>query len=104
MGEKRRVMMWALGAPGSGKARVAQQGFSSPYSCSQDPAGATGILGQVGHRVALGGAMNGDTEGEAFSQCHLLSDRVCISDEVLPQLAKTASRSSPLASSFPLTS
>ena len=56
-GEKRRLLSrgpWELqvGRPG-----VVQQGFRSPYSCSQGPAvGLQRVLGQVGHRVALGGA------------------------------------------------
>ena len=56
-GEKRRLLSrgpWELqvGSPG-----VVQQGFRSPYSCSQGPAvGLQRVLGQVGHRVALGGA------------------------------------------------
>ena len=55
-----------------GRTGVVQQGFRSPYSCSQDPAvGLQRVLGQVGQWVVWEVLMLMATEGAAFGQCHL---------------------------------
>lgn len=69
--EEKGTEQGSLGAPG-GKARSGSAGVQQSLQLqSRSSCGATGVLGQVGHRVALGSADAMATEGEAFSQCHL---------------------------------
>lgn len=104
-GEKRRALSrgpWELqvGRPG-----VVRQGFRSPYSCSQDPAvGLQRVLGQVGHRVALGGAnANGNRRSNFLPMPPPFPNEFCIPpDEDTWAGLKIASMEPLLASSFPL--
>lgn len=102
--EEKGTEQGSLGAPG-GKARSGSAGIQQSLQLqSRSSCGARGVLGQVGHRVALGGAdANGDRRSSFQPMPPPFPDEFCIPpDEDTWAGLEIASVESLLASSFPL--